>query len=101
MLFDEESRMLGASVEEFVRDEVLPKWDAIDRQEDGVLEGLVRARCVFRLAALSRYARNPLSENGKRILEIRAAPSRTTEPRTPRSASPSPPTPCSDLPSSL
>ena len=42
-LFDEESRMLGASVEEFVRDEVLPKWEAIDAQEDGVLAGLVRA----------------------------------------------------------
>jgi len=40
--FDEEARMLGQSVEEFVTEQVLPKWEAIDNQEDGLLEGLVR-----------------------------------------------------------
>lgn len=40
--FDEEARMLGQSVEEFVTEQVLPKWQAIDDQEEGLLEGLVR-----------------------------------------------------------
>ncbi len=40
--FDEDDVMLGQSVEEFVRERVLPQWEQIDAQEDGVLEGLVR-----------------------------------------------------------
>ncbi len=41
--FDEDARMLAASVEEFVRESVLTVHDRIDAHEDGVLEGLVRA----------------------------------------------------------
>jgi alkylation response protein AidB-like acyl-CoA dehydrogenase len=40
--FDEDATMLGQSVEEFVRESVLPKWERIDAQEDGVLEKLTR-----------------------------------------------------------
>jgi len=40
--FDEEARMLAGSVEDFVKEKVLPRWEAIDAQEEGVLEGLVR-----------------------------------------------------------
>jgi alkylation response protein AidB-like acyl-CoA dehydrogenase len=40
--FDEEARMLAGSVEDFVKEKVLPRWEAIDAQEDGLLEGLVR-----------------------------------------------------------
>lgn len=40
--FDEESRMLAQSVEDFVTERVLPQWEAIDAQQDGLLEGLVR-----------------------------------------------------------
>ena len=40
--FDEEARMLARSVEAFVTDKVLPRWEAIDAQEEGLLEGLVR-----------------------------------------------------------
>jgi alkylation response protein AidB-like acyl-CoA dehydrogenase len=40
--FDEEARLLGQSVEEFVTEQVLPRWEAIDDQEEGLLEGLVR-----------------------------------------------------------
>jgi len=40
--FDEESRMLARSVEDFVNEKVLPHWEAIDAQEKGLLEGLVR-----------------------------------------------------------
>ncbi len=39
---DEEARMLAGSVEDFVRERVLPRYDALEAQEDGVLEGLVR-----------------------------------------------------------
>lgn len=40
--FDEEARMLGQGVEDFVTERVLPQWEAIDGQEEGLLEGLVR-----------------------------------------------------------
>jgi alkylation response protein AidB-like acyl-CoA dehydrogenase len=40
--FDEEARMLAGSVEDFVKEKVLPRWEAIDAQEEGLLEGLVR-----------------------------------------------------------
>ena len=40
--FDEEARMLAQSVEDFVRERVLPRWEAIDAQQEGLLEGLVR-----------------------------------------------------------
>jgi alkylation response protein AidB-like acyl-CoA dehydrogenase len=40
--FDEESIMLARSVEAFVKEKVLPRQEAIDAQEDGLLEGLVR-----------------------------------------------------------
>jgi alkylation response protein AidB-like acyl-CoA dehydrogenase len=40
--FDEETRMLARSVEDFVTEKVLPRWQAIDAQEEGLLEGLVR-----------------------------------------------------------
>jgi len=40
--FDEEARMLAGSVEDFVTEKVLPRWEAIDAQEEGLLEGLVR-----------------------------------------------------------
>lgn len=40
--FDEEARMLGHGVEDFVTERVLPHWEAIDAQEEGLLEGLVR-----------------------------------------------------------
>jgi alkylation response protein AidB-like acyl-CoA dehydrogenase len=40
--FDEESIMLARSVEDFVKEKVLPRWEAIDAQEEGLLEGLVR-----------------------------------------------------------
>ena len=40
--FDEDARMLADSVEEFVRDRVLPDLERIDAQEDGLLERLVR-----------------------------------------------------------
>ena len=40
--FGEDERMLAQSVEEFVRERVLPKWEEIDAQADGVLEKLVR-----------------------------------------------------------
>jgi alkylation response protein AidB-like acyl-CoA dehydrogenase len=39
---DEEARMLAGSVEDFVRERVVPRQEAIDAQEPGVLEGLVR-----------------------------------------------------------
>jgi len=38
----EEERMMGQGVEDFVVERVLPNWEAIDAQEEGVLEGLVR-----------------------------------------------------------
>ncbi len=40
--FDEESIMLARSVEDFVKEKVLPRWEALDAQEAGLLEGLVR-----------------------------------------------------------
>ena len=40
--FGEEPRMLAAEVERFVRERVLPRWEALDAQEEGLLEGLVR-----------------------------------------------------------
>jgi alkylation response protein AidB-like acyl-CoA dehydrogenase len=40
--FSEEARMLGQEVESFVRERVLPQWEGIDAQEEGLLEGLVR-----------------------------------------------------------
>ena len=40
--FDEEARLLAGSVQEFVTEKVLPRWEAIDAQEPGLLEGLVR-----------------------------------------------------------
>lgn len=40
--FDEEARMLARSVEDFVTERVIPQWEAIDAQRDGLLEGLVR-----------------------------------------------------------
>ncbi|MEJ2206224.1 MAG: acyl-CoA dehydrogenase family protein, partial [Gemmatimonadota bacterium] len=40
--FWEEPRMLAAEVERFVRERVLPRWEALDDQEEGLLEGLVR-----------------------------------------------------------
>ncbi|HKJ02414.1 MAG TPA: acyl-CoA dehydrogenase family protein [Longimicrobiales bacterium] len=40
--FDEEARMLAQSVEDFVTERVLPLWEAIDAQQEGLLPGLVR-----------------------------------------------------------
>jgi len=40
--FDEESVMLARSVEDFVTEKVMPRQEAIDAQEEGLLEGLVR-----------------------------------------------------------
>jgi alkylation response protein AidB-like acyl-CoA dehydrogenase len=40
--FGEEERMLAAEVEKFVREQVLPRWEAIDDHEEGLLESLVR-----------------------------------------------------------
>ncbi len=40
--FDDDARMLAESVEDFVRDRVVPNIARIDAQEDGLLEGLVR-----------------------------------------------------------
>ena len=40
--FGEEARMIADSVESFVTEQVLPNWEAIDAQEEGVLEELVR-----------------------------------------------------------
>jgi alkylation response protein AidB-like acyl-CoA dehydrogenase len=40
--FDEEARMLAQSVQDFVLEKVLPHWEAIDAQQEGLLEGLVR-----------------------------------------------------------
>lgn len=40
--FDEEARMLAQSVEDFVTERVIPQWQAIDAQEEGLLLGLVR-----------------------------------------------------------
>jgi alkylation response protein AidB-like acyl-CoA dehydrogenase len=40
--FDEESRMLAGSVEDFVTEKVMPRWEALDAQQEGLLEGLVR-----------------------------------------------------------
>jgi len=40
--FDEEARMLGQGVEDFVIERVLSQWEAIDAQREGLLEGLVR-----------------------------------------------------------
>jgi len=34
--------MLAAEVEKFVRERVLPRWEALDDHEEGLLEGLVR-----------------------------------------------------------
>ena len=39
--FDEESRLMAEGVQAFVTEQVMPKWEAIDAQEEGVLEGLV------------------------------------------------------------
>jgi alkylation response protein AidB-like acyl-CoA dehydrogenase len=40
--FGEDALMLASSVEEFVRDRVIPNLDRIDAKEDGLLEALVR-----------------------------------------------------------
>ncbi len=40
--FGEEPRMIAESVQDFVTEQVLPRWEAIDAQEEGLLEGLVR-----------------------------------------------------------
>ncbi|HSG48693.1 MAG TPA: acyl-CoA dehydrogenase family protein [Longimicrobiales bacterium] len=39
---DEEAHLLAQSVEDFVNERVLPQWKAIDAQEEGLLEGLLR-----------------------------------------------------------
>ncbi|HEX9886055.1 MAG TPA: hypothetical protein VGA70_06185, partial [Longimicrobiales bacterium] len=40
--FDEEARMLAGVVEEFVLEQVVPRMDAIEAMEEGVLVGLFK-----------------------------------------------------------